>query len=231
MRKLIEDLISAMEYHVEQTRPIHTTTIALQAAREALKSLSAQPAPVQPVVMTERRINDLIVEYATKIKSVAELCTFVDYDTEIGRTPEHWKASILVLGAVKYVLANTPPAAQPAPVHELQRYSPDGEGGMEIDSLGAYVKHWDVTTSPAQPDVPEGWNLEIVDTEFCDVRLTSPDGVAWRFRDTDGSDHFVWKFLTAMLTTPPAAQRQWVEVEQIKLDGDKLVAKHKEKNT
>jgi hypothetical protein len=47
MKQLIEDLISMMEYHVEQTRPIHTTTVALQAAREALKSLSAQPAPVQ----------------------------------------------------------------------------------------------------------------------------------------------------------------------------------------
>jgi hypothetical protein len=45
MRQLIEDLISAMEYHVEQTRPIHSTTVALQAAREAFKSLSAQPAP------------------------------------------------------------------------------------------------------------------------------------------------------------------------------------------
>jgi hypothetical protein len=43
MRQLIEDLISMMEYHVEQTRPIHTTTVALQAAREALKSLPAQP--------------------------------------------------------------------------------------------------------------------------------------------------------------------------------------------
>jgi hypothetical protein len=46
MKQLIEDLISAMEYHVEQTRPIHSTTVALQAAREALR---AQPAPVQPV--------------------------------------------------------------------------------------------------------------------------------------------------------------------------------------
>ena len=42
MRQLIEDLISAMEYHVEQTRPIHSTTVALQAARDALKSLPAQ---------------------------------------------------------------------------------------------------------------------------------------------------------------------------------------------
>jgi len=53
-----------------------------------------------------------------------------------------------------WLAANTtPPAAQPAPVQELQRYSPNGEGGMEVDSLGAYVKHRDVTTPPAaQPE-------------------------------------------------------------------------------
>jgi len=43
MKQLIEDLISAMEYHVEQTRPIHSTTVALQAAREALKTM---PTPL-----------------------------------------------------------------------------------------------------------------------------------------------------------------------------------------
>jgi len=37
MKQLLEDLISAVEYHVEQTRPIHSTTVALQAARETLK--------------------------------------------------------------------------------------------------------------------------------------------------------------------------------------------------
>ena len=42
MSQLIEDLISAMEYHVEQTRPIHSTTVALQAAREALVNLPPQ---------------------------------------------------------------------------------------------------------------------------------------------------------------------------------------------
>jgi hypothetical protein len=45
-------------------------------------------------------------------------------------------------------------------VQEPQRYSPDGEGGMEVDSLGAYVKLQDVTTPPAAP-VLEGrdWSL------------------------------------------------------------------------
>jgi hypothetical protein len=44
------------------------------------------------------------------------------------------------------------PAAQPAPVQVLQRYSPDGAGAMEVDSLGAYVKHQDaIIAPPAQP--------------------------------------------------------------------------------
>jgi hypothetical protein len=52
MRQLIEDLISAMEYHVEQTRPIHSTTVALQAAREAIR---AKLAPVESVAVKHMR--------------------------------------------------------------------------------------------------------------------------------------------------------------------------------
>jgi len=48
MKQLIEDLISALEYHVEQTRPVHMTTVAIQAAKDALKAMSA--APVQEPV-------------------------------------------------------------------------------------------------------------------------------------------------------------------------------------
>jgi hypothetical protein len=47
---------------------------------------------------------------------------------------------------VGFFSGTTSPAA---PVQGLQRYSPNGEGGMEVDSLGAYVKHQDVTTPPA----------------------------------------------------------------------------------
>jgi hypothetical protein len=48
MKQLIEDLISAMEYHVEQTRPIHSTTVAIQAAKDALKAMpTPQPVPVK----------------------------------------------------------------------------------------------------------------------------------------------------------------------------------------
>jgi hypothetical protein len=43
-REMISDLLSALEYHAEQTRPIHSTTTAIQAAREHLRK--AAPAPV-----------------------------------------------------------------------------------------------------------------------------------------------------------------------------------------
>ena len=37
-RQLIADLLSALEYHEEQTRPIYSTTVAIQAAEEYLRS-------------------------------------------------------------------------------------------------------------------------------------------------------------------------------------------------
>ena len=40
MKQLIEDCISLMEYHIERTRPIHSTTVAIQAAKEALKAIA-----------------------------------------------------------------------------------------------------------------------------------------------------------------------------------------------
>jgi hypothetical protein len=39
------------------------------------------------------------------------------------------------------------------------------------------------------------------------------------------------KCLKCPCITSPAAQRQWVEVEQVKWDGEKFIAKLKEKNT
>jgi len=60
MKQLIEDLISALEYHVEQTRPIYSTTVALQAAREALKSLPPQRTWVG---LTDEEIAEVEDEY------------------------------------------------------------------------------------------------------------------------------------------------------------------------
>ena len=42
-RQLIEDLLSALEYHTEQTRPIQFSKVAIEAAREYLRK-PEQPA-------------------------------------------------------------------------------------------------------------------------------------------------------------------------------------------
>lgn len=44
-RQLIADLLSALEYHTEQTRPIQFSKVAIQAAREHLR----KPAQQEPV--------------------------------------------------------------------------------------------------------------------------------------------------------------------------------------
>ncbi len=45
-RQLIADLLSALEYHTEQTRPIEFSRVAIEAARQAL---AEQPAHQEPV--------------------------------------------------------------------------------------------------------------------------------------------------------------------------------------
>ena len=42
-RQLIEDLLSALEYHTEQTRPIEFSKVAIEAAREYLRKPAQRP--------------------------------------------------------------------------------------------------------------------------------------------------------------------------------------------
>jgi hypothetical protein len=75
------------------------------------------------------------------------------YQLYVGPLAYEVPAAIKTLEALGYIYEEgeqwtAPPAAQPAPVQEMHRYSPNGEGGMELDSLGAYVKLQDVTTPP-----------------------------------------------------------------------------------
>ena len=50
-RQLIEDLLSALEYHTEQTRPIEFSKVAIEAAREYLR----KPAQQEPVAWANRK--------------------------------------------------------------------------------------------------------------------------------------------------------------------------------
>jgi hypothetical protein len=83
-----------------------------------------------------------------------------------------------------------------ASVKELQRYSPDGEGGMELDSLGAYIKLQDVAAPPAQP-AP-------VEPVACVACEGNPK----------------WGNIPCAVcgTTSPAAQRQWVGLTDDEID-------------
>ena len=49
-RQLIADLLSALEYHTEQTRPIQFSKVAIEAAREYLRKPAQQPAQQQEPV-------------------------------------------------------------------------------------------------------------------------------------------------------------------------------------
>ena len=108
------------------------------------------------------------------------------------------------IDALKHFEALVRADERAAPVQELQRYSPNGEGGMEVDSLGAYVKHQDVTTPPAQPaqckpltdkQSAEMW-LQIT-LEPCTHEATYLRGI----KDAEAAHG---------IATPPAAQRTWV---------------------
>ena len=55
-RQLIADLLSALEYHTEQTRPIEFSKVAIEAAREYLR----KPAQRTWVGLTEDEQDDLV---------------------------------------------------------------------------------------------------------------------------------------------------------------------------
>jgi hypothetical protein len=59
-RQLIADLLSALEYHTEQTRPIEFSKVAIQAAREHLQ----QPAQRTWVGLTDEDWKQLYDEFA-----------------------------------------------------------------------------------------------------------------------------------------------------------------------
>jgi hypothetical protein len=88
MRQLIEDLISMMEYHVEQTRPIHSTTVALQAAKEALKSLP--PHRTEPLIGCVNhdcaKCKELESQEPVDLKHIDEQDCLIDVDKKAWRS-------------------------------------------------------------------------------------------------------------------------------------------------
>ena len=63
-RQLISDLLSALEYHTEQTRPIEFSKVAIEAAREYLRK-PEQPAQ-QPLTDEQIETYRLSLQYGSE---------------------------------------------------------------------------------------------------------------------------------------------------------------------
>ena len=135
------------------------------------------------------------------------------------------------------------PAAQPEP---MRLYVEDfaskcgwvrdsGEGAFEYVQRKSYAQGLeDATPPPTQPaPVPEGWKLvpvEPTNEMWTAVNKLDDQCAAGNHNGKGCSIEQAWNCLLDAAPTPPAAHQQWVEVERIKWDGDKLIAKLKEKN-
>jgi hypothetical protein len=105
------------------------------------------------------------------------------------------------------------PAAQPAPVQDVDwKDMYEKEKRRSEMWIAKYEKDIGPLEKAAPVAAPVQEHLKTEDTLFQQFMSEA---------DKAGITHW---------PTPPAAQRQWVEVEQIKWEGDKLIAKLKEKN-
>ena len=107
----------------------------------------------------------------------------------------------------------TPPAAPvQEPVYHLRQY-----GDVTKEQLDRYIATGDINPQPAPVQEPVWIQPD---------HLQKAQKAPFLCRvEPHKRDDFV-----PLYTTPPAAQRQWVEVEQVKWDGEKFIAKLKEKN-
>ena len=74
-RQLIEDLLSALEYHTEQTRPIEFSKVAIEATREYLRKPPQRTwaglTNGEMIELSEMKLGgwDLILEVEDKLRS------------------------------------------------------------------------------------------------------------------------------------------------------------------
>jgi hypothetical protein len=97
-RQLIADLLSALEYHTEQTRPIEFSKVAIEAAREYLRK-PAQPMHPEIKKMYEDYFDKCFRESSpTQQKPVAWLHTKIEgvavphRPADLDKHPDRWEA-------------------------------------------------------------------------------------------------------------------------------------------
>ena len=89
-RQLIADLLSALEYHTEQTRPIEFSKVAIQAAREYLQ----KPTQQEPVAwgVFEGNLHDMFFS-PSEAQEMADLKGTHAEVRPLYTTPPHHSAS------------------------------------------------------------------------------------------------------------------------------------------
>ena len=91
-RQLIADLLSALEYHTEQTRPIQFSKVAIEAAREYLRKPAQQQEPVAWLIAYEvccgRKNRGSSLK---KFDEVWAKCSFVSEDKDAEINASKWR--------------------------------------------------------------------------------------------------------------------------------------------
>jgi len=122
----IEDLICAMEYHVKQTRPIHSTTVAIQTARKALREPTVH---FKCTVIDDQHPNGVPLEQWNTTPPAAPVQEPV---------PENFMDALkfdVAARDARESLYTTPPAAQPAATVEDSSQEWAGMSGRDAYML------------------------------------------------------------------------------------------------
>jgi hypothetical protein len=174
-------------------------------------------------------LDDLIAEYHMETSSFAKRVDEIFKQALAAPVQEQVLGFDVVLD--ESLPPNTMKFVQPAPVQEpVGTYGEIFESMLSLLRTGLqrdqqiYMAMKDkplYTTPPAQP-APVQEPVAQGSKEHLKIMM---EEIAWEGR-LELSDALA--NIDEFYTTPPAAQRQWVEVEQIKWDGDKFIAKLKE---
>ena len=176
-RQFIADLLSALEYHTEQTRPIEFSKVAIEAAREYLRK-PEQPAQQEPVECQYGKGGYACCEGGpckadeqnnapkparqepVEVKQIAEALR------QVGLTLVRTRGSFRVMDLGRIEAQTTSPPAQQEPVSFLDWYD-NAHWGNEDFKDGCW-RAWDAALEHTSPPAQRTW-VGLTDEERDDL--------------------------------------------------------------